>query len=137
MNNQDIKNLKKRYLVWLYKTTKEAFDKFERKFTQTDIDRDLLFEIESALMGAYLPHEKKELEKLVNDYQDYIAAKEKACLELKYQGKRINPEFIFLDVKLNAIEKLILKELGRRGLAEIKALYEGEMTKRILERVEP
>ena len=136
MDNQDSKNLKKRYFVWLYKTTKEAFDKFERKFTQTDIDKDILKEIENTLMGAYLPHEKAQLEKLVNSFREYIAAKEKSCLELKYQGLRTNPEFIFLDVKLNAIEKLIIKELGRRGLAEIKALYEKEMTQRILRSVD-
>ncbi len=132
MDNQDTKNLKKRYFIWLYKTTKEAFDKFERKFTQTDIDKDLLQEIENTLMGAYLPHEKAELEKHVNNFQEYIAAKEKACLELKYKGQKTNTEFIFLDVKLNAIEKLIAKEFGRRFLAQIKALYEKEMTKRIL-----
>ena len=132
MNNQDIKNLKKRYFIWLYKTTKEAFDKFERKFTQTDIDKDILLEMENVLMGSYLPHEKAALEKLTNDFREYISGKEKSCLELKYQGKRTNPEFIFLDVKLNAIEKLITKELGRKALEEIKALYEKEMTCRIL-----
>jgi len=132
MDNLDNKNLKKRYFIWLYKTTKEAFDKYERKFTQTEIDKDILLEVENALMGAYLPHEKAELEKLVNDFQAYISTKEKACLELKYQGLRTNPEFIFLDVKLNAIEKLITKEFGRRALAEIKALYEKEMARRIM-----
>jgi hypothetical protein len=136
MDNLDVKNLKKRYFVWLYRTTKEAFDKYERKFTQTEIDKDILQEIENALMGSFLPHEKAELEKLVNNFQEYIAAKEKACLELKYQGLRTNPEFIFLDVKLNAIEKLIVKELGRRGLAEIKSLYEKEMIQRILRSAE-
>ena len=136
MNSQDVKNLKKRYFIWLYKTTKEAFDKFERKFTQTEIDKDILLEIENALMGSYLPHEKVELEKLVNNFQEYIAAKEKACLELKYQGLRTNPEFIFLYVKLSVIEKLIIKEFGRRGLEEIKTLYEKEMTQRILRSAE-
>jgi hypothetical protein len=132
MNSQDVKNLKKRYFIWLYKTTKEAFDKFERKFTQTEIDKDILKEIENTLMGSYLPHEKAELEKMVNSFQEYIAAKEKSCLELKYQGLKTNTEFIFLDVKLSAIEKLIVKEFGRRGLEEIKSLYEKEMTRRIL-----
>ena len=136
MNSQDIKNLKKRYFVWLYKTTKEEFDKYERKFTQVEIDKDILIEMENTLMGSYLPHEKAALEKMINSFQEYIAAKEKACLELKYQGLRTNPEFIFLDVKLNAIEKLIIKELGRKALEEIKALYEKEMTLRILRSVE-
>ena len=132
MNNQDDKNLKKRYFVWLYKTTKEAFDKYERKFTQADIDKDILTEMENTLMGAFLPHEKGALEKQVNDFREYIANKEKACLELKYQGKITNPEFIFFDLKLNAVEKIISRELGRKGLEEIKALYEKEMIERIL-----
>ncbi|MBU0548605.1 MAG: hypothetical protein KJ710_03235 [Candidatus Omnitrophica bacterium] len=136
MNRQDVRNLRKRYFIWLYKTTKEAFDKYERKFTQTDIDKDLLFEMENELLGAYLPHEKQCLEKFVNQYREYISNKEKACLELKYQGKKTNPEFLFLDVKLNAIEKLITKELGKRGLEKIKALYEQETTQRILKSVE-
>ena len=132
MNNLDIKNLKKRYFVWLYKTTKEEFDKYERKFTQTDIDKDILLEMENALMGSYLPHEKEALEKLVNNFKDYISGKEKICLELKYQGLKTNPEFIFLDVKLDVIEKLIIKEFGKKALEEIKELYEKEVTRRIL-----
>jgi len=136
MNKQDVKNLRRRYFIWLYKDTKEAFDKYERKFTQTDIDKDLLLEMENELLGVYLPHEKQYLEKFVNQYREYISAKEKACLELKYQGKKTNPEFIFLDVKLNAVEKLITNELGRRGLEKIKALYEQEMAQRILRSTE-
>jgi len=92
--------------------------------------------MENELLGAYLPHEKAHLEKFVNQYREYISAKEKSCLELKYQGKKTNPEFIFLDVKLNAVEKLIVKELGRRGLERIKTLYEIEMTERILRSTE-
>jgi hypothetical protein len=57
-------------------------------------------------------------------------------LELKYRGKKINPEFIFLDFKLNAVEKLIVKELGRRGLERIRDLYEEEMSGRILRSTE-
>ena len=136
MNKQDVRNLRKRYLIWLYKTTKEAFDKYERKFTQIDIDKDILSEVENELLGAYLPHEKEYLDKLLNQYREYISAKEKSCLELKYQGKKTNPEFLFLDIKLNAVEKLITQELGRRGLEKIKALYEQEMTERILRSTE-
>ncbi|MDD5129293.1 MAG: hypothetical protein PHO40_06565 [Candidatus Omnitrophica bacterium] len=136
MNKQDVKNLRKRYLVWLYKTTKEAFDKYERKFTQTDIDKDILAEVENELLGAYLPQEKEYLDKLLKQYREYISAKEKACLELKYKGQKTNPEFLFLDIKLNAVEKIIAKELGRRGLEKIKALYEQEMTERILRSTE-
>jgi len=131
MNKQDIKNLKKRYLVWLYMTTKEAFDRYERKFTQLEIDEFMLFEMEKELKGAYLPGEKNELEKYINDFREYIAEKEKACLKLKYKGKRIDPEFLFLDMKLEAIEKAIVNELGAKALDEIGAFYESEMTEKI------
>jgi uncharacterized protein YdiU (UPF0061 family) len=136
MDKQDMRNLKKRYLLWLYKTTKEAFDAYERKFTQLEIDEFILASIENMLKGSYLPREKKPLEQFVNDFREYIAEKEKASLELKYKGKKINPEFIFLDVKLEAIEKAIVKELGKETLDEIKSLYEAEMMNRILKSTE-
>lgn len=133
MDGSDLKNLKRRYLLWLYKSTKEAFDRYERKFTQFDIDVDLLKDIEKELKESFLPHEKKQLEKFVNDLRDYIDQKDKACLELKYKGKKTNPEFIFLDVKLQAIEKAVIRELGMEALKEIKQMYEDQMTGRILE----
>lgn len=136
MNNQDVKNLKKRYFIWLYKAAKETFDKFERKFTQVDIDKDILNEMEKKLLGAYLPHEKDALQKYINDFETYIENKEKSCSEFRDQGKKINPEFIFSEIKLDAVEKAIVRELGRKGLEEIKALYEKEMTKRILKNTE-
>lgn len=136
MDKKDEKNLEVRYLTWLYKTTKEAFDRYERKFTQLEIDELVLKEMEKELKGSYMPQEKKSLEKLVNDFRLYIAEKEKDCLKLKYKGKKIDPEFIFLDVKLNAIEKAIIKELGQEELNEIKDSYHQEMIKRIIEEKE-
>jgi len=136
MNNQDIKNLKKRYFIWLYKNAKETFDKYERKFTQVDIDKDILAEMEKELLGSYLPHEKDALQKHINEFQKYIENKEKACSEFRDQHRKINPDFIFSEIKLNAIERVIVRELGRRGLEEIKSLYEKEMTERILKSTE-
>lgn len=136
MNNQDVKNLKKRYFIWLYKSAKEVFDKFERKFTQVDIDKDILDAMEDELLGSYLPHEKEALQRHINDFHKYIENKEKACPELRDQHKKINPDFIFSEIKLDSIEKMIVKELGRRGLEEIKSLYEKEMTERILKNTE-
>ncbi len=136
MDKQDLNSLKKRYLIWLYKTTKEAFDRYERKFTQLEIDESLLQEIEKELKDSYLPSEKKDLEKFVNDFRNYINEKENACVKLKYKGKKTNPEFIFLDAKLEAIEKAIVKELGRKALEEIKSLYESEMIQRIIKSTE-
>ncbi|TBR17350.1 hypothetical protein EPO66_02835 [bacterium] len=136
MDKQDLVNLKRRYLIWLYKTTKEAFDRFERKFTQLDIDEFLLQEIEKELKDSFMPSEKKDLEKFVNDFRDYIAEKDSACLKLKYKNKKTNPEFIFLDVKLEVVEKAIIKELGKEELKEIKSLYEEEMIQRIMKNTE-
>ncbi len=136
MDKFDEFNLKRRYLLWLYKTTKEAFDKYERKFIQLDIDEEILQEIEKELKGAYLPHEKKALGKYLNEFRLYINQKENTCLKLKYKGKRINPELIFLDLKLNAIEKIIAKELGKELLQGIKESYQQEMLKRIIEEKE-
>ena len=48
MDKKDEKNLRIRYLTWLYKTTKEAFDCYERKFTQLEIDEFILKEMEKA-----------------------------------------------------------------------------------------
>jgi hypothetical protein len=136
MDRQDEKNLTIRYLSWLYKTTKEAFDRYERKFTQLEIDEYVLKEMEKELKASYLPSEKVPLEKFVNDFRAYISEKEEACLKLKYKGKRVNPEFLFLDVKLNAIEKAIEKELGKKGLQEIREAYQREMLRRIMEEKE-
>jgi uncharacterized protein YdiU (UPF0061 family) len=133
MDRQDEKNLTIRYLTWLYKITKESFDRYERKFTQLEIDEYVLKEIEKELKSAYLPGEKASLEKFVNDFRSYIAAKEESCLKLKYKEKKVNPEFLFLDVKLNAIEKAIEKELGKKGLQQIKEAYQREMLRRIIE----
>ncbi len=135
MNNQDVKNLKKRYFIWLYKIAKEAFDKDERKFTQVDIDKDILAEMEKELLGSYLPHEKDAIQRHINDFQKYIENKERACSELRDQHRKINPDFIFLEIKLDAVEKVIVRELGKRGMNEIKSLYEKEMTERILKAV--
>ncbi len=133
MDKKDELNLKARYLVWLYKTTKEAFDRYERKFTQIEIDELLLKEIEAQLKDTFLPREKEALEKFVNEYREYIANKEEDCLKLKYKGKKINPEFLFLDVKLEAVEKVIRRELGKAFLEKLRQDYHEEMLRRIME----
>ncbi|MDD5668772.1 MAG: hypothetical protein PHE58_01900 [Candidatus Omnitrophica bacterium] len=133
MDQRDEKNLQFRYLIWLYKTTKEAFDRYERKFTQIELDEYILRTIEQGLKEAYLPAEKKAFEKYVNSLRAYIAEKENACLKLKYKGKKINPEFLFLDVKLNAIEKTIVKMFGKQEFDRIRNAYHQETVRRILE----
>lgn len=125
MDKQDIKNLKRRYLIWLYKTTKEDWDKVERKFTQLDIDRAILEELNKL-------DSDKRTKGFIEVFANYIRNKEKKGLDLKYEGGKLKPAYHFLGLKLKAIEKVIAEELGKKALKEIKSLYEKEMTERIL-----
>jgi len=124
-DKRDRKNLKKRYLIWFYKTTKEALDKIERKFTQAEIDRAILHDLKKA--GKKVP-----INSSVEQFEEYIAKKEQDGVSLKFENKKLKPHYLFLEKKLAAIEKTIAKELGRDALKEIKLLYEIEMTERIL-----
>jgi len=129
MDKQDLKNLKKRYLIWFYKVTKEALDKVERKFTQLDVDKFILKELKKQ-------DKEKKAQKFTAAFEAYILDKEMDGLGLKFEGKQVKSEYYFLNLKLKAIEKAILKEFGNNGLKEIKALYEKEMTERILKSTE-
>lgn len=129
MNRQDSKNLKKRYLVWFYKATKEALDKIERKFTQVEIDRFILKELKRL-------DKDKAAESFISQFEDYIRKKEQEGLNLKFENKKLKPYYLFLAFKLDSIEKAIIQELGKEALKEIKVLYEMEMTERILRSTE-
>lgn len=129
MNKRDLKNLKKRYLIWFYKATKEALDKIERKFTQVDIDRLILKELQNS-------GKDKAVEPLIAQFEEYIQKKEADGLNLKFENKRLKSHYVFLVLKLQAIEKTIAKELGKKALEEIKLLYEMEMIERILRSTE-
>ncbi len=129
MDKPDSKNLKKRYLIWFYKTTKEALDKIERKFTQIDIDRFILKEIKRK-------SKDKTIESFIAQFEEYIQKKEQDGLALKFEDKKLKPHYVFLVLKLEAIEKSIVKELGKKALEEIKLLYEVEMIERILRSTE-
>lgn len=129
MDTKEIKNLKKRYLIWFYKNTKEALDKIERKSTQTEIDKFILKELKSK-------NKDKKADKFIAEFEAYILNKEMDGLGLKFEGKQIKPDYVFLELKLKAIEKAIVKEFGKKGLDEVKSLYEKEMTERILKSTE-
>jgi hypothetical protein len=126
MNKQDLKNLKKRYLVWLYKNTKEALDRIERKFTQLEIDNFILRELKKE-------DRTERAQKFILEFKAYIQSKEKDGKMLKYEGKVLKTDYYFLVIKLKAIEKAIAKEVGKVALRKIKELYEEEMLKRIME----
>ena len=129
MDKKDIRNLKKRYLLWLYKTTKEAFDRIERKFTQAEIDKFMLKEFQKL-------DKNHKFKKDIAEFQDYIHNKEKEGLSQKYENGKLSPDYSFLLLKLQVIENSIVRELGNNGLKEIKALYEEEMNQRILKSTE-
>jgi hypothetical protein len=132
MKRSNIKALKFRYLLWLYKTTKEEFDRIERKFTQVEIDKKMIRYMREHSNTKNL-RRKKEARKLLNDFKEYINKKEKDGQELKFDGRKLRPEYYHLSLQLEAIEKTIIEELGRKGLGGIKALYEQEMRRRIIE----
>lgn len=129
MDKNGIKDLKKRYLIWLYKTTKEALDKIERKFTQLEVDKFILKELNKL-------DKNKKADEFIGEFKTYIQNKENEAGKLRYKNGELNPDFLFLELKLKAIEKAIARELGKNSLKVIKSLYEKEMIKRILESIE-
>ncbi len=98
MDEKDNLDLKKRYLIWLYKETREALDRVDRKFTQLDIDKFILEELQSA-PGA----EKKFLDELIS----YTNNKEEDCRKLKSGDAYLNASTGFFSLKLKAIEKAL------------------------------
>jgi hypothetical protein len=132
MKKSEIKNLKFRYLLWLYKTTKEKFDRIERKFTQVDIDKKILRDMRENFNSKDLK-KRKEARNLLKDFKEYIDKKEKDGRGLKFDGRKLQPEYHQLSLKLAAIERTIARILGRKTLQQIKVLYEREMIKRIIE----
>ncbi len=129
MEKNDSKDLKKRYLIWLYKTAKEAWDRIERKFTQLDIDKRMLKELKKL-------DKNRKSAKFIDEFEAYIKSKEIEGLTLKYENNDLKADYNFLALKLKAVEKAILKEFGNKGLQEIKSLYEKEMVERILKSTE-
>jgi hypothetical protein len=132
MKKRDIKNLKFRYLLWLYKTTKEEFDRIERKFTQVGIDKKIMRDMGENFNSRDLK-KKNEARKLLGDFKEYSDKKERDGRKLKFDGLKLKPEYYHLSLKLEAIKKTIAEELGNKRLREIKALYEQEMIRRIIE----
>ncbi len=125
MDRKETKSLKRRYLIWFYKVAKEAFDKVERKFTQVEVDRIVL-------NGLKKRDKTQEIKKYIEDFETYIAKKEKEGAALKFKGRKVSPDYKFLSFRLQSVEEAIRKELGQKALKEIKTLYESEMSQRIL-----
>ena len=116
------KNLIRRYLVWCYKSTKEELDRFDRKFTQLAVDR---FILERILPRS--PEEKRALAKSVAEFKEYIVKKEGSA-----EAEKSSPQHLYLKKRLFAVENAIKHFLGAQELPKIVAVYEEEMTGRIL-----
>ena len=126
MKKRSSLSLKKRYLIWFYKQVRESLDKVDRKFTQLEIDQYILEQMHKL-------DTNRAAKNYIEEFKVYVQNKEKDALGRKYNGKELKPEYYFLQLKLQAIEKSIEKEFGKKGLEEIEALYEQEMIRRILQ----
>lgn len=123
-------NLIRRYLIWCYKTTQEDLDRIDRYFTQAIVDQEILKVLEREAKGNQI-HEKK-----VDEFKVYMDTKTKNVLPKKYMDfsrKILQPEYWYLQSRLQGIETAIQKLLGKKELQNIQDLYEAEMTRRILE----
>jgi len=115
VNSEDIRSLYKRYLFWLYKTTRLELDKVDRKFTQLDVDR----KIEKILSV------KKGISAPLKEWKEYILNKETEALKLKFSSDgSLDPGYRFLCLKLEAVEVITKKMFGKCALAQFKSLCE-------------
>ncbi len=122
------KNLVRRYLTWCYKTTKEELDKVDRYFTQLLADDFILKELKK-FEGSQAYQER------IKDFKQYRDKKEENVVKKKFINatrKELQPDYQYRQKRFLAIEKAIVHFLGQEGLKEITALYEQEMTHRIL-----
>ena len=125
------KRLIRRYLIWCYKTTKEELDKVDRKFTQLKVDDFILKE----LSKQSLKFKNKNFLSHIGNFKKYIENKKDEALRQFFSDKKfktINPDYLYLKSRLRAIEKSIIRFLGKKDLKRIQDLYENEMTQRIL-----
>lgn len=131
LTKEEVSNLKKRYLIWLYKTAKESLDRIDRKYTQLEIDKKIFQSLEDTKALV----DKSAWQKLLSDFRNYIEKKEEEAISLRYtnQEGHLKADYLFLKNKLKAIEKLISDEFGKNQLRNIKSLYEEEMIRRIME----
>lgn len=133
MPQREKKNLQLRYLMWLYKTTKEQIDRIDRKFTQLDIDCKIRAYL-AVHIKKYPPAVRNGLEAQLTKWSRYISDKEVAALDSKFcdSKKRIpRAEYAFLSLKLQVVEKLMRTAGGAKFLQGVKRAYYREMARRI------
>ena len=135
LQTQAHKDLTRRYLLWFYKSTRESFERIERKTTQLMVDEYVLQCIKVAGQKP-LSFCSKEYDHLVKDFETYIKTKQEDELKLKYsdaKGKSLHPQYVYLKNKLEAVEAAIRHFLGEKELRAMRVLYEKEFVGRILQ----
>lgn len=135
VNVDDAKSLSKRYLLWLYKTTRDELDKIDRKFTQLEIDNQIYKRFKSAMKGLKA-RATEGFSPFLQEWQEYIFSKESDAQKLKYkENGEPDYAYLFLKLKLGAIEHITESRFGKKELLLFKKLYEESAIKRILEDV--
>ena len=74
-NSQAHKDLIRRYLLWSFKTTKESFERIERKTTQLMADEYVLKNIKTAGNKVHV-QSRGEYDALVKEFETYIRTKQ-------------------------------------------------------------
>lgn len=127
--------LTRRYLLWCYKTTKERLDWIDRKFTQLAVDQVILKELEKKRKTVKKSSQADYINN-IEEFKTYMQKKKEKGHKEKFldpDKKCLQPEYIYLSKRLEAIESAIVNLLGNKELKAIRELYEQEMTRRILE----
>ena len=124
----------RRYLLWCYKTTKESLDRVDRKFTQLMVDERIL---KTLMNRALLSHSSNlKLNNLIKEFKRYVVRKRQDARREKFADtacQQLRGEYAYLGRRLAAVEEAALFFLGKKELKKMAAMYEAEMTRRILE----
>lgn len=128
----DARSLQKRYLFWLYKTTKDELDRIDRKLTQLDVDREML-DIFRRDKGAE-DSAHSGLQAPVKDWENYIAHKEADARKLLFDDEgRVLASYYFLRLKLKAILGVTRRRFGAATVRHFKRYYEEASMKLIMQ----
>ena len=129
---QKEQDLIRRYLVWCYKTGKEELDKTDRYFTQAVVDDYLTERLKS--LPEY-EDRRTSFYKSVEDFVQYAREKKAKAVEKKFADPAqtaLHPDYQYLKARFAAIEQAICHFFDQKEVERIAALYEKEMTERIL-----
>jgi len=128
----DYQSLNRRYLLWMYKMTKDELDRIDRKYTQIDIDHTIA-EYFFKLSGRLNKKSRDALSPFFREWDEYLEAKEGDAERLKWVGPgELEARYAFLHLKLQAILSAACKYLGPGSVKEFQRLYEEKAIANIL-----